>query len=164
MFDSRIVNSDPFLDLPAGSQALYFHLGIHADDDGFVYPKKVMRMMGSSDDEMKLLLHKKFLIPFESGVVVVKHWRVNNYIRPDRYHPTSHRRELAQLSLDKGLVYHLSTNCPTEVSKEVSKKVIGSNDHELENAGTRELTAEERDEFFRRSRPQLAAKRRITNK
>ena len=78
MFDTRIVSSDPFLDMPPSSQALYFHLGIHADDDGFVYPRKVMREVSANDDDLKILLAKKFLLSFESGVVVQKHWRVNN--------------------------------------------------------------------------------------
>lgn len=125
MFSSQIVNSDPFLDMPASTQALYFHLGMHCDDDGFVYPKKVIRMISASEDDMKILLAKKFVLPFESGIHVQKHWRVNNYIRPDRYHPTAHRGEMALLSLDKGMVYHLVTKSPTEVSREVGKKEEG---------------------------------------
>lgn len=136
MFSTDIVNSDPFLEMPSSSQVLYFHLGIHSDDDGFVYPKKIMRMMNAGEDDLKILLAKKFLISFESGVVVQKHWRVNNYIRPDRYKNTSHREEMAQLSTDKGLVYHLSTErLPSgSISKEVSKKVEGSKDPENANA------------------------------
>ena len=93
MFSTDIVNSDPFLEMPASSQALYFHLGMHCDDDGFVYPNKVIRLIGANQDDFKILLAKKFLINFESGVVVVKHWRVNNYIRADRYRNTTHREE-----------------------------------------------------------------------
>jgi hypothetical protein len=144
MFATQIVNSDPFLDLPSSTQALYFHLGVHCDDDGFVYPKKVIRMVGASDDELKLLLAKKFLVAFESGVVVQKHWRINNYIRPDRYQKTAHVSEMAQLRLDSGKVYHLDTvGIPSgSISKEVSKKVKGSKDPEMQNP-SKELTTEE---------------------
>lgn len=157
MFSTEIVNSDPFLEMPATSQALYFHLGMAADDDGFVYPKKIMRMTGSSDDDLKILLSKKFVLIFETGVLVVKHWRVNNYIRPDRYHPTPHREQMAQLSTDKGMVYHLSTKCPTEVSKEVSKEVKGENIPEPE----RELRSEERAQRLEEMRTQLTARKII---
>lgn len=124
MFSTDIVNSDPFLDMPPSTQLLYFQLGIHSDDDGFVYPKKVMRMTNAAEDDLKILLTKKFIVAFASGVVVQKHWRVNNYIRPDRYKPTSHRDEMAQLTTDNGMVYHLVTNrLPNgDISKEVSKK------------------------------------------
>lgn len=121
-----------FLDMPPSTRELYFQLGMHCDDDGFVYPKKVMRMVGASDDELKLLLTKKFILPFESGVMVVKHWKVNNYIRPDRYHPTTHKEEQAQLSLDNSGVYSAVTNrlpdgIPSgSISKEVSKKESSS--------------------------------------
>ena len=125
MFATDIVNSDPFLEMPASTQVLYFHLGIHSDDDGFVYPKKIMRMINAGEDDLKILLAKKFILVFESGIVVQKHWRVNNYIRPDRYKPSSHREEMAQLSTDRGMVYHLVTNQLPDgsISKEVSKEV-----------------------------------------
>lgn len=125
MFSTDIVNSDIFLDMPTSSQVLYFHLSMHCDDDGFVYPKKVMRMVGTNDDDLKILISKKFFIPFDSGVVVAKHWRVNNYIRSDRYRSTTHRDEMARLSTDKGMVYHVApVGIPNgSIGKEVSKKV-----------------------------------------
>lgn len=128
MFSTEVVNSDIFLDMPPSSQALYFHLGMHCDDEGFVHPKKVMRMIGSGDDDLKILLGKKFVLPFDSGVFVQRHWKVNNYIRPDRKRPTSHREEIAQLSADNGGVYHLSTKrLPSgDISKEGSKEVEAS--------------------------------------
>lgn len=88
MFSPAIVNSDAFLEMPPSTQALYFQLGMKADDDGFVNPKMVMRMMGSTDDELKVIIAKKFVLPFENGVIVVKHWRMNNYVRKDRYKET----------------------------------------------------------------------------
>lgn len=127
MFNTQIVSSDPFLDMPASTQALYFHLGMHADDEGFVYPKQVMRSIGSNDDELKVLISKKFILPFESGVVVVKHWGVNNVIRYDRRRVTTHSQEKATLTLDKSGVYHAIGNQDAalrshkEVTKEVTK-------------------------------------------
>lgn len=108
MFCDDITQTDAFLDMPAGSQLLYFHLGMHADDDGFIgNPKMVMRMLGSSDDEIKILYAKRFLLLFLSGVCVVKHWRVNNQLRKDRYHETQYRDEKATLFLKKTGAYTL---------------------------------------------------------
>src|SRR3990167_4031309 len=136
MFSTEIVNSDHFLDMPSSTQVLYFHLSIHCDDDGFVYPKKIMRMINAGEDDLKILLGKKFLMSFESGVVVQKHWKVNNYIRPDRYQRTSHVQEMAQLRTDNGKVYHLDTiGIPSgSISKEVSKEVEVSKDTGNANA------------------------------
>ncbi len=86
MFAKTIIDSDAFLDMPLSTQALYFHLSMRADDDGFVNnPKKIQRMIGASDDDLKLLFNKHFVIPFDSGVCVIKHWRIHNFIRNDRY-------------------------------------------------------------------------------
>ena len=98
MFAKTIIDSDAFLDMPLSAQALYFHLSMRADDDGFINnPKKIQRMIGASDDDCKLLLLKRFLITFESGVVVIKHWKIHNYIRNDRYKPTIYKEEKALL-------------------------------------------------------------------
>jgi len=91
MFSSQIVNSDDFLEMPLTSQALYFHLGMSADDDGFVSPRKVLRMTGAGEDDLKILLVKNFVIRFESGVIVITHWKQNNYLRNDRYTPTIYK-------------------------------------------------------------------------
>lgn len=99
MFSLDICDSDAFLDLPLSSQALYFHLGLRADDDGMVgNPKKILRMIGASEDDLKLLITKKFVLPFDSGVLVIKHWKINNYIRSDRYKPTNYTDEIKMLS------------------------------------------------------------------
>ena len=99
MFAKTIIDSDAFLDMPLSTQALYFHLSMRADDDGFVNnPKKIQRMIGASDDDLKLLAAKKFVVLFESGVVVIKHWKINNYIRSDRYKPTVYQEEKALLT------------------------------------------------------------------
>lgn len=98
MFAKTIIDSDAFLDMPLSAQALYFHLSMRADDDGFINnPKKIQRMVGASEDDCKLLLLKRFLITFESGVVVIKHWKIHNYIRSDRYKPTVYQTEKALL-------------------------------------------------------------------
>lgn len=137
MFNTQIVGSDPFLDMPASAQALYFHLGMHADDEGFVYPQSIMRSAGANKDDLQVLLAKKFIIPFESGVVVVKHWNVNNKIRYDRRLTTTHTSEKSLLSIDNGGVYSIVGNQDAasrvlkEVSKKVSKEVIGDISKEM---------------------------------
>lgn len=108
MFSAQIVNADAFLDMPISSQALYFHLGMSADDDGFVSPRKVLRMIGAGDDDLKVLLSKGFVIPFESGVIVITHWKQNNYIQADRYTPSIYKVERSRLSCIQN-VYALET-------------------------------------------------------
>ncbi len=93
MFSQDIVDSDAFLDMPMSCQLLYYHLGMRADDDGFVNPKKIMRMIGASDDDLKVLVSKRFALMFESGVIVIKHWLIHNVIRKDRYFPTQYQDE-----------------------------------------------------------------------
>lgn len=111
MFSKTITDSDLFLEMPATAQLLYFHLSMHADDDGFLKnPRSIMRMVGSKDDDMKLLIAKQFLIPFESGVVVIKHWKIHNYIRSDRYKPTI-CEEKSLVTMGKDMVYQMTTDC-----------------------------------------------------
>jgi len=106
MFAKTIIDSDAFLDMSLSTQALYFHLSMRADDDGFINnPKKICRMVGSNDDEMKILLAKKFIIGFESGVIVIKHWRVHNYIQKDRYKPTIYAEDKASIAIKDNGVY-----------------------------------------------------------
>lgn len=106
MFAKTIIDSDSFLDMPLSAQCLYFHLSMRADDDGFVNnPRKIMRMIGASDDDARILIAKKFLIAFESGVVVIKHWRIHNYIRKDTYNETKYKEEKATLALDENNSY-----------------------------------------------------------
>lgn len=110
MFAKTIIDSDAFLDMPLSTQALYFHLSMRADDDGFLNnPKKVQRMVGCSDDDLKILIGKNFLIPFESGVVVIKHWRIHNYIRSDRYKETVYKEEKSSLHIKDNGAYTLSS-------------------------------------------------------
>ena len=108
MFTKKITNSDAFIDMPLSTQALYFHLNMEADDDGFnSSPKKIQRMIGAGDDDLKLLFAKNFIIPFESGVVVIKHWKLHNYIRNDRYKETVYKEEKALLEVKDNNVYTL---------------------------------------------------------
>ena len=94
MFSKKIIDSDAFLDMPLSTQALYFHLSMRADDEGFINnPKKVSRMIGCGEDDLKLLIAKNFIIPFESGVVVIKHWLIHNTIRKDRAKETLYKEE-----------------------------------------------------------------------
>lgn len=117
MFSKRIIDSDAFLDMPLSTQALYFHLSMRADDDGFVSnPRRIRTMVGASEDDLKLLIAKRFLLTFESGVVVIKHWRIHNYINPDRYTPTTYVEEKATLALDDKKAY---TECLHDVVQDV---------------------------------------------
>lgn len=104
MFSKKITETDLFLDMPMSAQCLYFHLNMSADDDGFISnAKTIRRMIGASEDDLRLLLSKEFLIPFESGVVVIKDWKIHNYIRSDRYSETVYKDEKQQLQvLDNG--------------------------------------------------------------
>lgn len=107
MFAKTIVLSDAFLDMPMSARCLYFTLGMLADDDGFVNaPRSIMRQCGASDDDMKLLITKKFVLIFDSGVIVIKHWRINNYLQKDRINPTKYIEEKAMLSIDEKGGYH----------------------------------------------------------
>lgn len=109
MFAKTIIDSDAFLDMPLSTQALYFHLSMRADDEGFINnPKKIQRMIGASDDDAKVLVAKHFIIPFESGVVVIKHWKIHNYIQSDRFKPTVYTEERKALSVKNNKAYTLS--------------------------------------------------------
>ena len=109
MFAKTIIDSDAFLDMPLSTQALYFHLSMRADDDGFINnPKKLQRMVGASDDDFKLLIIKRFILTFDSGVIVIKHWKMHNYIQKDRYKPTVYQEEKSLIAIKENGVY---TDC-----------------------------------------------------
>ncbi len=108
MFAKAIIDSDAFLDMPVTARLLYYDLAMRADDDGFVNsPKKIMRIVMASNDDLMLLIGKKFIIPFENGVIVIKHWRIHNYIRKDRYTETNYKEQKALLELDENQAYRL---------------------------------------------------------
>ena len=100
MFTIKIVESDPFTEMPLSAQALYFHLNMAADDDGFVNnPQKIRRSIDASEDDFEVLVKKRFLLTFENGLVVIKHWRMHNLLRKDRYKPTQYQDQLASLQV-----------------------------------------------------------------
>jgi uncharacterized phage protein (TIGR02220 family) len=106
MFAKTIIDSDDFIDMPLSTQALYFHLSMRADDEGFINnPKKIMRMIGASQNEMELLLAKKYVLSFDSGVVVIKHWHIHNYIQKDRFKPSLYREERDSIILSDTKIY-----------------------------------------------------------
>lgn len=132
MFNIKIVDSDAFLDMPLSAQCLYFHLNMRADDDGFIgNPKRIMRIIGSNEDDLKLLILKRFVLCFDDGVIVIKHWRMHNCIQSDRYTPTVYQDEAKELgikgnkayTLDRSKavksVYRLETNWKQNVSADI---------------------------------------------
>ena len=137
MFTKKITESDAFLDMPSSTQCLYFHLNMSADDDGFVNnPKRIQRLVGATDDDFKLLVAKSFVILFESGIIVIKHWKMHNYIQSDRYKPTDYIEEKSMLGLKKNKSYTLSeiemdTKCIQDVS--VGKDRLGKDSIDKDN-------------------------------
>ena len=131
MFAKTIIDSDAFVDMPLSTQALYFHLSMRADDDGFINnPKRIQRMIGCADDDLKVLIAKRFILPFDSGVVVIKHWKIHNYIQKDRYKETVYLDEKAKLLVKENGVYTeaenlLDTSCIHPVSKVDTQVSIG---------------------------------------
>lgn len=124
MFAKTIVESDAFLDMPMSAQALYLHLGMNADDWGFVNnPRSIRRMCGASEDDLKLLIAKKFILTFDSGAAVIKSWWVNNYVQSDRRHPTRYQEELETLFLDENKSYTTKDTgvLPADMFNRVSK-------------------------------------------
>lgn len=130
MFTMKICDSDSFLDMPLSTQCLYFHLCMRADDDGFIgNPKRIKALVGASDDDLRLLVAKRFLIVFEDGVIVIKHWKMHNTIQKDRYTPTQYQDELSQLFLKSNNAYALAcgNNMETKCIQNVSTDIdIGS--------------------------------------
>ena len=114
MFAKTIIDSDKFIDMPMSARLLYYDLAMRADDDGFVNsPKKIMRFVGAGMDDMNVLVTKQFIIPFESGVVVIKHWKIHNYIRKDTYKETPYKVEKSLLGIDENNSYTLENECPS---------------------------------------------------
>ena len=131
MFAKTIIDSDAFIDMPVTARLLYYDLAMRADDDGFVNsPKKIMRMIGASQDDLGILILRKFIIPFDNGVVVIKHWRIHNYIRKDTYNPTPYIEQRDQLELDENNAYRVrrdesSTERPRDVDDQWTQDRIG---------------------------------------
>lgn len=147
MFSLKIVDSDLFLDMPLSSQCLYFHLSMRADDDGFVdNPKKIIKIIGANDDDLKILITKGFVIVFEKGIIVITHWKINNYIRNDRRKETMYITEKQSLTQTENGTYiklenhgipndnQVSTTCPHSIGKgRLDKVSIDKGREEQEN-------------------------------
>lgn len=134
MFAKTIIDSDTFLDMPLSAQALYFHLSMRADDEGFVgNPKRIRGMIGASEDDFKLLIVKNFLLVFDSGVVVIKHWKIHNYIQSDRAKVTVYSKEKNILGIDcgKAYVYKTDTECIQSGCNSDTQVSIGKDSIEL---------------------------------
>ena len=127
MFAKTIIDSDAFLDMPVTARLLYYDLSMRADDDGFVNsPKKIMRMVGASQDDLSILCMRKFILPFDNGVVVIKHWRIHNYIRKDTYNETPYKEQKAMLEMDENNAYRLaSTERPLLVDEPSTQVRLG---------------------------------------
>ena len=127
MFSLLVVDTDEFLDMPSSTQSLYYHLGMRADDDGFVSsPRKIVKLVNCSDDDLKLLIAKGFIIPFDSGIIAIKHWKLNNDLKKDRYTPTIYLNEKSTLRVNKNRVYSIvGNNLDTQYS--IDKNSIDKN-------------------------------------
>ena len=123
MFTMKIVDSDAFLDMPLSAQCLYFHFNMRADDDGFIgNPKRIMRLLGASEDDLKLLIVKRFLLTFEDGVIVIKHWRMHNTLSKYRYHETQYLDEKSMLRIKENGSYSFDSGEPIDDSKLLEAK------------------------------------------
>ncbi|WP_347101945.1 DnaD domain protein [Streptococcus parasanguinis] len=135
MFSRKITDTDKFIEMPATTQNLYFHLNMNADDEGFVDRVSIIqRMIGASGDDLKLLIAKGFVIPFESGVVVIRHWRIHNYIQADRFQPTIHQNEKSQIEYDETKTANIKRlgECIQNVYKADTQVRLGKDRLELE--------------------------------
>ena len=129
MFSDTITDSDAFLEMPLSTQALYFQLSMRADDDGVVNnPKRIMRMLGASDDDLRILNSKKFIIKFDSGIIIIKHWLINNTLKKDRYKPTIYQREFSMLGMKPSKAYTLNFDDPQTrpIQMEPERNQIGT--------------------------------------
>lgn len=127
MFAKTIIDSDAFLTIPSSSQNLYFHLGMRADDDGVVNnPRTIMRLVGAHEDDMNILISKKFVILLQDSLIVIKHWKINNYIRSDRYVPSKYKEEINCLSLDENNAYSVNDNQVTTTCQPVGIPLVST--------------------------------------
>ena len=167
MFARTIIDSDAFLDMPITARLLYYDLAMRADDDGFVNaPKRIMRTVGASDDDLQILAAKKFIIPFDNGVVVIKHWRIHNYIRKDTYNRTPYIEQLNALELDENKAYTIrkdlkeltqdnepSTERPRTVHEPSTQVILGNTSLYKDNPPYNPPTGEMEDEKPKKKKP-----------
>ena len=151
MFAKTIIDSDAFLDMPVTARLLYYDLSMRADDDGFVNsPKKIMRMIGASQDDLSILVLRKFILPFDNGVVVIKHWRIHNYIRKDTYNPTPYTDEMKMLTTDENKAYRFKEPEERQLTVDgTSTQVNKVNKVNKDNYICTSKTDDEFDQFWR---------------
>lgn len=157
MFSKKVIDTDYFLEMPTSAQNLYFHLGMRADDDGFVDNyKSIMRIIGAKEDDLKILILKKFILPFDNGVIVITHWRINNYLRNDRYSETKYQEEKSMLEVNDKGEYELKNDfgipggipggIPSIISNSNNNKTYDYSKHNL--LGEKEINNKEKDTSF----------------
>lgn len=153
MFAKSIVLSDAFLDMPMSARCLYFTLGMFADDDGFVNnPKSIIRQIGATEDDMKVLMMKKFVIAFESGVIVIKHWRINNFLRSDRHHSTNYKEEMALLGTDENGAY-TEHGIPSDNQRYTNGIPSGNQRYTEDSIGKDSIDKTIRKEIYKEKKP-----------
>ena len=151
MFAKSIVLSDAFLDLPMSARCLYFTLGMLADDDGFVgSPKAIMRQIGASEDDIKILIIKKFVLDLDDGIIVIKHWRINNYLRNDRYKETTYADEKKLLEVEENGSYRISDQRYTNGIPSIGKDSIGKNSKDIYIPEENPEKSDSKAELYRR--------------
>ena len=139
MIKKKIIDSDNFLEMPLSAQALYFHLNMRADDDGFIdNPKRIIRWVNASADDLKILIAKRFVICFESGVIVIRHWRMHNTLQADRYHPTEYQEEFSRLVIQKNSPYEDSADIPPALPEPAPEREC---EPDLKNIGSDQDTS-----------------------
>ena len=149
MFDLDVINQDSFLDLPMDAIALYFLLGMEADDEGFINSKKVLKLYGGKEDSIKILILKDYLISFDSGVVVITDWKRNNYLQKDRIKPTIYQEEKLQITFDEiTQKYTMFNKCLTSVNIEENRIEENSIDKNRRDKSMREEKQLDIDEIF----------------
>lgn len=144
MFSRRVLKTDPFLEMPVSCRDLYYQLCMDADDDGFVSnPRMTMKLCGATADDLSLLLAKKFLISFDSGVVAIKHWRIHNELKKDRYKPTTHYKEKQTLLIQENGAYSLEEGDQLTLSLQVGNNLYSQNSIGKDSIG--KVSKEERE-------------------
>lgn len=153
MIAKQIIDSDAFLDMPTSSQLLYFHLIMRADDEGFVgNPKKIMREIGVGQDDFKILIGKRFLLTFESGVIVIKHWLMHNAIRMDRFNPTSYQDEKKLLLVKDNKSYSECLPFGNQLATQVKLSKVNIREDKINSSLSylKELPEQDLEEMYNR--------------
>lgn len=163
MFSLSVVDTDQFLEMPLSSRLLYYELGMRADDDGFVANwKKILAFTGLKEDDLKVLIAKKYIIPFDTGVIVIRHWRMNNYLQNDRTKPTIYQNELSELGLDNNNVYIMDTTCIHSIDKNsIDKNRLDIRKENIKEKKFKKPTLEEVKEYCKERNNNIDAQRFI---